>query len=133
MLKGFRDFILRGNVLDLAVAVVIGAAFNAIVTSLVKDFITPLIALLGGKPNFSSLYFSVHSSKFMFGDFLNAIISFLINAAVIYFLVVAPMNGITSKIKQGKTSEPSEKTCPYCLSIVPSKAKKCKYCTSLLK
>jgi large conductance mechanosensitive channel len=133
MLKGFRDFILRGNVLDLAVAVVIGAAFNSIVSSLVADLITPLIAAIGGKPNFSNLFFTIHKSKFMYGDFINSLISFLIIAAVIYFLVVMPMNKVMARIKRGEKVDPTEKTCPECLSLIPIKAKRCKYCTAVLK
>jgi large conductance mechanosensitive channel len=133
MLKGFRDFILRGNVIDLAVAVVIGGAFGTIVTALVKDLITPLIAAIGGKPDFSNLFFTLNGSKFMIGDFINALISFLIVAAVIYFLIVLPMNTIMKKINSGKNVDPTEKTCPQCLSQVPIKAKRCKFCTSVLK
>lgn len=133
MLKGFRDFILRGNVIDLAVAVVIGAAFNSIVSSLVKDLITPLIAAIGGQPNFSNIFFTIHKSKFMIGDFINALISFLIIAAVIYFLVVMPMNKIMERIKRGEKVDPTEKACPECLSLIPIKANRCKYCTIVLK
>jgi large conductance mechanosensitive channel len=92
MINDFKKFLLRGNVVDLAVAVVIGAAFTAVVTALVKDLITPLIAAIGGKPNFSNLYFTLRGSKFMYGDFLNALISFMIMAAVIFFFVVQPVN-----------------------------------------
>ena len=133
MFKGFRDFILRGNVIDLAVAVVIGAAFNSIVTALVKDLITPLIAAIGGKPDFSGIYFTVNNSRFMVGDFLNAVISFLIIASVIYFFVVMPMNRIMARIKSGEKVDPSEKTCPECLSLIPAKAHRCKFCTAELK
>lgn len=133
MLKGFRDFILRGNVVDLAVAVVIGAAFNAIITAMVKDLITPLIAALGGQPNFSNIYFSINNSKFMVGDFLNALISFLIISSVVYFLIVLPMNQVVARLKRGEKVDPTEKTCPQCLSLIPLKAKRCKYCTALLK
>jgi large conductance mechanosensitive channel len=133
MLKGFRDFLLRGNVIDLAVAVVIGGAFGTIVTALVKDLITPLIAAIGGQPDFSNIYFTVNHSKFMVGDFLNAVISFLIIAAVIYFLVVLPMNTIMKKLKKGEKMDPTEKTCPECLSQIPLKATRCKYCTAVLK
>lgn len=133
MLKGFRDFILRGNVLDLAVAVVIGAAFGAIVNALVKDLITPLIAALGGNPDFSQLYFTINHSKFMAGDFMNALISFLIIAAVIYFLVVLPMNKIMARLKRGEKVDPTEKTCPECLSMIPLAATRCKFCTSVQK
>lgn len=133
MLKGFRDFILRGNVLDLAVAVVIGAAFGAIVNALVKDLITPLIAALGGNPDFSQLYFTINNSKFMVGDFMNALIAFLIIAAVIYFLVVLPMNKIMARLKRGEKVDPTEKTCPECLSMIPLAATRCKFCTSVQK
>lgn len=133
MLKGFRDFIMRGNVIDLAVAVVIGGAFGNIVSALVKDLITPLIGALGGKPDFSGVYFKVNNSKFMVGDFLNALISFLIIAAVIYFFVVMPMNKLMARIKQGEKVDPSDKTCPECLSLIPVKAHRCKYCTAVLK
>jgi large conductance mechanosensitive channel len=133
MLKGFREFILRGNVIDLAVAVVIGAAFNSIVSSLVADLITPLIAAIGGKPNFSNLFFTIHKSKFMYGDFINSLISFLIIAAVIYFLVVMPMNKIMERVKRGEKVDPTDKACPECLSLIPIKAKRCKYCTTVLK
>lgn len=130
MLKGFRDFILRGNVVDLAVAVVIGGAFNAIVTALVKDLITPLISAIGGNPDFSNIYFTINQSKFMIGDFVNALISFLIIAGVIYFLVVTPMNHVMERIKRKEKNDPAEKECPFCLGMIPVKAKKCKFCTS---
>ena len=133
MLKGFRDFILRGNVIDLAVAVVVGAAFNSVVTALVKDLVTPLIAAIGGKRDFSNLYFSVNNSRFMYGDFINTVISFLINAAIIYFVIVLPMNKIMARIKSGEKVDPKDKTCPECLSQIPLKAKRCKYCTSQQK
>ena len=133
MLKGFRDFILRGNIIDLAVAVVIGGAFSSIVTALVKDLITPLISAIGGKPDFSGIYFTINHSKFMIGDFLNALISFLIIAAVIYFFIVVPMNKIMAKLKPGEKMDPTDKTCPECLSLIPLKAKRCKFCTSVVK
>src|SRR5215469_3593942 len=98
MLKGFRQFLLRGNVVDLAVAVVIGAAFGAVVTALVKDLITPLIAALVGKPDFSSLTFTVNNSKFPYGDFINAVVSFVLIAAAIYFVIVVPMNAIQARM-----------------------------------
>jgi large conductance mechanosensitive channel len=132
MLKGFRDFIMRGNVIDLAVAVVIGGAFGSIVNALVKDLITPLIGALGGKPDFSGIFFSVNNSKFMIGDFLNAMVSFLIISSVIYFFIVAPMNKIMSKIRKKESVEPNERTCPECLSLIPIKAKRCKYCTAII-
>jgi large conductance mechanosensitive channel len=97
MLKGFKDFIMRGNVVDLAVAVVIGAAFGAVVTALVADIITPLIAAIGGKPDFGNLHFTVNKSTFKYGEFINAIVSFLIIAAAIYFLVVMPLNKLAER------------------------------------
>lgn len=133
MFKGFRDFVLRGNVVDLAVAVVIGAAFGTIVNALVKDIITPIIGALGGKPDFSGIAFTINNSKFMVGDFLNALISFLIIAAVIYFLIVLPMNKIMAKIKKGEKVDPTEKSCPECLSMIPVKARRCKFCTTVIK
>jgi large conductance mechanosensitive channel len=133
MFKGFRDFILRGNVIDLAVAVVIGGAFGSIVTALVKDIITPLIGAIGGTPDFSNLVFTLNGSKFLIGDFLNALISFLIISAVIYFLVVLPMNTIMAKMKKGEKVDPTNKTCPECLSQIPLKATRCKFCTAVLK
>lgn len=131
MLKGFRDFILRGNIIDLAVAVVIGQAFSQIVNALVRDIITPLIGLLGGQPDFSNVVFSIAQTKFLVGDFLNALISFLIMSAVIYFLIVAPMNRIMHKLKPKAKSEVMEKTCPECLSVIPAKAKRCKFCGTM--
>lgn len=134
ILKGFRDFILRGNVIDLAVAVIIGSAFNGIVTAFVKDLITPLIAAIGGKRDFSNIYFTINNSRFMVGDFLNTLISFLIIATVIYFLLVLPMNQIVKSIQAGKEApEPDEKHCPECLSMIPKKARRCKYCTAVQK
>ncbi|MCL4384489.1 large conductance mechanosensitive channel protein MscL [Patescibacteria group bacterium] len=130
MLKGFRDFIFRGNVVDLAVAVVIGAAFSNIVNSLVKDLITPLIAAIGGNRDFSNIYFTIHNSRFMVGDFLNSLISFLIVSSVIYFFIVMPMNKFVNLIRQGQNVDPAEKTCPECLSQIPAKAKRCKFCTA---
>lgn len=133
MLKGFRDFILRGNVIDLAVAVVIGGAFSAIVNAMVKDLITPLLGALGGKQDFFKISFAVNKNTFLIGDFLNAIISFLMIAGVIYFMVVLPMNKVMQKIKKGEKVDPTEKTCPECLSLIPIKAKKCKFCSSKQK
>ncbi len=132
-MKGFKDYILRGNVIDLAVAVVIGGAFGAVVTALVKDIVTPLIGAFGGTPDFSAISFTVNNSKFMIGDFINAVISFITIAAVIYFFVVTPMNKIMEKVKKGQKVDPSTKICPDCLSAVPIGAKRCKFCTSTLK
>ena len=130
MLQGFKQFILKGNVVDLAVAVVIGTAFGKIVDSLVKDLITPSIGVLGGMPDFSSLVITVNGSSIMVGNFLNAFISFLIVAAVIYFFVVNPMNKIMAKVKSGQKVDPTEKSCTECLSLIPQAAKRCAFCTS---
>lgn len=127
-MKGFRDFLFRGNVVDLAVAVVIGGAFSAVVNALVKDIVTPIIGAIGGKPDFSGIFFTINGSKFMIGDFMNAVVSFVIVAAVIYFFIVIPMNQIMSKLKRDEKKDPSDKTCPECLSSIPLKAKRCKYC-----
>jgi large conductance mechanosensitive channel len=132
MLKGFKDFLLRGNVIDLAVAVVVGGAFNGIVSALVKDVITPLIGLLGVSPDFSNLVITVNHNKFMIGDFVNSVISFLIMASVIYFLVVTPMNKLVKRMKHDEKVDPTEKTCPECLSSIPFNARRCKYCTAVL-
>ncbi len=134
MLKDFRKFILRGNVVDLAVAVVIGAAFGAIVTALVKDLVTPLIAAIGGQPDFSDLSFTINNSVFMYGDFINAVISFVLIAAVIFFLVVQPINKLVTHMKPSDEIEaPSERKCPECMSGIPAAAKRCKYCTAVSK
>ncbi len=130
MFKGFRDFILRGNVLDLAVAFIMGAAFNAIVTSLVKDVLTQLIASLVGKPDFSGLVFKVNGTPIMIGNFLNAAISFLIVASVVYFFVVLPVNTLMAKMKKPEPEvAPATKVCPECLSAIPAEAKRCSQCT----
>ncbi len=136
MLKGFRDFILRGNVIDLAVAVIIGAAFNAIVGSLVKDILGPLIAAVVGKPDFSALAVDVHGGHIAYGNFLNALISFLMIASVVYFFIVLPINKISERAKALKPPPPppppSSKTCPECLSEIPLAAKRCSHCTQLV-
>ncbi len=131
MLKGFRQFLMRGNVVDLAVAVVIGAAFGAVVTALVKDLITPLIAAIAGKPDFSAIVFTVNGSKFMIGDFINAIVSFLMIAAAIYFFVVAPMNALMARMHRGEAPpDPTTQKCPECLSEIPIAARRCAFCAS---
>jgi large conductance mechanosensitive channel len=129
MLKGFRDFILRGNVVDLAVAVVIGAAFTAIVGSLVKDIITPLIAAIVSKPDFSSLYVMVHGGKLTYGNFLNATINFVLVAAAMYFFVVLPLNAVMKRLhKEAPPAAIVTKTCPECLSEIPLAARRCSHC-----
>ena len=127
---GFKKFLLRGNLVDLAVAVVIGLAFAAVVTALVADLITPLIAAIGGKPNFSNLTFTVNHSKFFYGKFLNAAISFVIISAVIYFLVVIPVTKVMAMTAKEEVA--SEKDCPECLSKIPLDARRCMYCTSVV-
>lgn len=132
-MKGFRQFLLRGNVIDLAVAVVMGAAFGAVVTALVGDLLTPLIAAIVGKPDFSGIKFTVNSSQFKIGDFINALISFILIAAAIYFFVVLPVNKVLERIKKGHASpDPTTKQCPECLSTIPIAAKRCAFCTSVV-
>jgi len=131
MFKGFKQFILKGNVVDLAVGVIMGTAFGSVVSSMVKGVITPLISAFGGQPDLSFISFTINNSKFLLGDFLNAIISFLINALVLYFFVVLPVNKLTLITKKEKVVESKTKTCPECLSEIPKKAKRCAFCTSL--
>jgi len=130
--KGFRTFILRGNVVDLAIAVVIGAAFGTVVSALVKDLLTPLIAAIGGKPDFSSLFFTLNNSKFLYGDFINAIIAFIILALVIYYLVVVPVNALMARYQSEPPPPAKTRPCPECLSNVPLAARRCAFCTSPL-
>ena len=130
MIKGFRDFILRGNVVDLAVAVVLGAAFGAVVASLVADLLTPLIGAIIGKPDFGALSFTINESRFRYGNFLNALIAFLSVAAVIYFFVVTPLNRLTERLKPGKPVDTPTRSCPECESDIPVTARRCAFCTS---
>ena len=127
-MKGFRDFITRGNLIDLAVAVVIGLAFAALVTAVVADLITPLIAAIGGQPDFSSIAFKIHNSTFKLGEFFNAVITFLIIAAVVYYLIVVPMAKVTARFH--KEAEATTRDCPECLSTIPLAATRCMYCTT---
>ncbi len=126
----FKAFILRGNVVDLAVGIVIGAAFGAVVAAFVKDLVTPLITAVGGQPDFSSLYFPINNSRFMYGDFINAIVSFLIIAAVVFFFVVRPVNALMARRKTELPPDPLTRDCPYCLSSIPTAATRCAFCTS---
>jgi large conductance mechanosensitive channel len=128
-ITGFKDFIVRGNVVELAVAVVLGVAFNAVVQSLVKDLLTPLIGAIFGKPDFSSLSFSINGSQFNYGNFINALIAFISVAAAIYFFVILPLQRMKER---GADEEPAVKDCPYCLSEIPYKATRCKACTAEL-
>ena len=130
MLKGFRDFILRGNVVDLAVAVVIGAAFGAVVAAFVRDIITPLIAAIFGQPDFSLLEFTVNKSVFFYGSFINAVVTFVLVAAAVYFVVVVPMNKLAERRARGQ--DPTTRECPECMSEIPIAARRCPHCTSEL-
>jgi large conductance mechanosensitive channel len=133
MLKGFRDFILRGNVVDLAVGVMVGAAFQAVVTSLVSDLLTPLVSALFHQPNFLNYTATIHGSQFQYGSFVNAIISFLITAAAIYFFIVVPVNKLTARFKKPGSPPQTTKKCPECLSDIPKDAKRCAFCTTKLE
>jgi large conductance mechanosensitive channel len=134
MLKDFKKFILRGNAVDLAVAVVFGAAFGAMVNALVKDIFTPLISAVLGKPDFSHLNFIINGSTFSYGDFLNAAIAFFSIVIVIFFFVIQPINKIQTYSNRKKdTQESDEKECPECLSVIPRKATRCKFCTTKLQ
>ena len=130
MLKGFKEFILRGNVVDLAVAVVIGAAFGAVVAAFVADVITPLIAAIFGKPDFGSLMFTINHSTFKYGLFINALIAFVLVAAAVYFAIVVPMNAVAARRAKGE--DPTTKECPECLSEISIGARRCSHCTSEL-
>ena len=133
MFKGFKQFILRGNVLDLAVAVVMGAAFGAVVTALVKDLLTPLIAAVAKAPDFSAVSFQINGSKFLIGDFINSLISFLLIAVAVYFFVIMPVNALIARLNRGEAPpDPTTKKCPECLSDVAIGARRCAFCTSAL-
>jgi large conductance mechanosensitive channel len=130
MLRDFKAFLLRGNVVDLAVAVVVGAAFGAVVTALVRDLITPIIALIFGKPNFSNLSFTINSSHFLYGDFINFLIAFLTIATAVFFLVVQPVNALMRRHKTEPDVESETRPCTECLSDIPRQARRCAFCTS---
>jgi len=127
-MPGFRKFLLRGNLIDLAVAVVVGVAFNSVVQALIRDLITPLISAAGGQPNFSSLIFSVNQSPFYYGDFINTALSFIVIAAVVYYLVVVPANRMAAIAERNAAA--TERPCPECLSDIPLAATRCKFCTA---
>jgi large conductance mechanosensitive channel len=128
MIQRFKQFLLKGNVLDLAVAVVIGTAFGTVITALVKDLLTPLIAAIGGQPDFSSLAFTFNGSRFMYGEFLNAVLAFMIVSAVVYFMIVVPVGRIVAHSK--KEAAATTRKCPECLSDVPLQARRCAHCAS---
>ncbi len=130
MLKEFRQFILRGNLVDLAVAVVIGAAFTAVVNALVRDLVTPVIAAIGGEPDFGGLAFTVNGSRFAYGDFLNALLTFLLIAAVVFFLVIKPVNALLERFRTEPDVETPTRPCPECLSQIPVAARRCAFCTA---
>lgn len=128
MAGGFKQFLLRGNVVDLAVGVVVGAAFGGVVTALTKDLLTPLIAAFVGKPDFSAIKFEVNGSKFLLGDFLNAVIAFVIVSAAVYYMVVLPVNAMIARSRKEPPADPTTKKCPECLSEIPIEARRCAHC-----
>lgn len=130
MAKEFRAFLLRGNMLDLAVAVVLGAAFGAVISALVKDLITPLIAAFAGKPDFSTLTFTINRSVFRYGDFFNAVLAFVLVAIAVFFFVVLPLNRLIARLRQDPPGDPTTRKCPECLSVIPIAAHRCAFCTS---
>lgn len=127
---GFKAFLLRGNVVDLAVGIVIGVAFGAVVTSLVSDFITPLIAAIFGQPDFSGLSFTINKSTFLYGHFINSLVSFVLIAAAVYYFVVLPVQALIARSRKEPPADPTTKKCPECLSEIPLEAKRCAFCTS---
>ena len=129
-MRGFKAFLLRGNVVDLAIAVVIGVAFGVVITAFVKDLVTPLIAALGGKPDFSSLYFTINTSRFLYGDFIDVLLAFVIIAAVIYFFVVVPYTALVERSRKEPPADPTTKKCTECLSEIPKDARRCAFCAS---
>ena len=129
-MKDFRDFLLRGNLVDMAVGIVIGVAFTAVVTALVGDLITPLIAAIGGNPDFSALSFTINHSHFLYGAFVNALISFVVIAAVVFFLVVKPVNRLMARRRTEPDVASTTRACPECLSDIPLAARRCAFCTA---
>jgi large conductance mechanosensitive channel len=130
ILNDFRQFLLRGNVVDLAVAVVIGAAFGAVITALVQDLLTPLIAAIGGQQDFSALDFTINSSTFRYGDFINKVFTFVMISAAVFFLVVVPINALIARSRKEPPADPTTRKCPDCLSEIPIDARRCAFCTS---
>jgi large conductance mechanosensitive channel len=130
--KDFKEFLLRGNLVEMAVGIVIGLAFAAVVTALVADLVTPLIAAIAGQPDFSGLKFRINGSQFLYGAFLNALITFVVIAAVIFFLVVKPVNALMARYKTEPPVDETVKQCPHCLSDIPVAASRCAFCTAEL-
>jgi large conductance mechanosensitive channel len=130
-MKGFKQFLLRGNVVDMAVGIVIGAAFGTVVTGFVKGLLTPFIAALVKQPDFSALTFTINGSKFLYGDFINALVSFVIVASAVYFFVVLPMNTLMAKMKKEPPADPTTRKCPECLSEIPISARRCAFCSQV--
>jgi len=130
ILNDFRQFLLRGNVVDLAVAVVIGAAFGAVVTALVQDLLTPLIAAIGGQQDFSALDFTINDSTFRYGDFINKVVTLVTIAAVVFFFVVVPINTLIARSRKEPPADPTTRKCPECRSEIPIDARRCAFCTS---
>lgn len=128
--RTFRQFLLRGNLVELAVAVVVGAAFGALVTALVRDLVTPLIAAIGGQHDFSSLSFTIHHSRFRYGDFLNALISFLTVSVMLFFAVLRPLGALLARLRADTPAEATTRECPECLSAIPEAARRCAFCTA---
>ena len=129
-MKDFKEFLLRGNLVDMAVGIVIGLAFAAVITALVADLVTPLIAAIGGNPDFSSLSFTINNSRFLYGEFINALITFIVIAAVIFFLVVKPVNAMMAKRRVAPPVDADVRACPECLSEIPKAARRCAFCTA---
>ncbi len=132
-MKGFREFLLQGNVVDLAVAVIIGAAFATVIKAFTEDMLTPLIAAFGGQPDFSALKFTINNSQFHYGSFINAVVAFVITAAIIYYFVVLPMTRVKDRRNRGAVAAPTTKTCAECLSEIPLAARRCAFCTVPVK
>jgi large conductance mechanosensitive channel len=128
-MKDFKEFLLRGSLVDMAVGIVIGIAFAAVVTAFVSDLVTPLIAAIGGQPDFSSLKFKVNGSQFLYGSFLNALISFVVIAAVVFFLVIKPVNALMKRYRTEPPVDETTRECPHCLSQIPIGARRCAFCT----
>ncbi len=131
-MNGFKSFLLRGNVVDLAVGLVVGAAFTSVINALVKDLITPLVAAVAGEPDFARMSFTIHNSRFLYGDFINAVLAFLIDAVIVYFLIVVPFTRLVSHFHHAEPPDPATRKCPECLSVIPDRARRCAFCTTEL-